>query len=139
MRYFLIASHGTFADGILNSVELITGKHNNIWTINAYTNGNEDIRDEITNAINSMTSDDELVVVTDIFGGSVNNEFMKLLNDKRIHLVAGLNLPLLIELVTMNEVEKDTVKLVKTALCNAKSSIKYCNLELRKEEADDDF
>lgn len=139
MRYFLIASHGTFADGILNSVELITGKHNNIWTINAYINENEDIKDQITNAINSITLDDELVVVTDIFGGSVNNEFMKLLNDKRIHLVAGLNLPLLIELVTMNEVEKDTVKLVKTALCNAKSSIKYCNLELRKEEADDDF
>ena len=139
MRYFVFASHGTFADGILNSLELITGKHDNVWTINAYINEKEDIKDQISAVVNRIAAEDELVVVTDIFGGSVNNEFMNLLNNKNIHLVAGLNLPLVIELVTMSVIEKDTKALIKKALENAKSSIQYCNLELEKLNEDDEF
>ena len=35
--------------------------------------------------------------MTDVFGGSVNNEFMGLLDTYSFHLVTGLNLALLIE------------------------------------------
>lgn len=139
MRYFLFASHGKFADGILDSVELITGKHENIWTLGAYINEDEDIKDQISKVRNKLGQDDELIVVTDLFGGSVNNEFMNLLHDKRIHLISGLNLALVIELVTMSDHVKDPVQLINVALHNSKKLIQYCNQELDEVRADDEF
>ncbi|WP_054951125.1 PTS sugar transporter subunit IIA [Numidum massiliense] len=139
MRYFLFATHGRFATGILDSVELITGKHDNILTINAYTDENDDLDAQIAQVLSRLATADELVVVTDLFSGSVNNAFMNRLDDERIHLVAGLNLPLAIELVTMSAQEPDTVKLIETALNSSKQSIKYCNQELHFERTDDDF
>ncbi|MBG9814423.1 hypothetical protein ABD68_23535 [Bacillus endophyticus] len=139
MRYFLFASHGRFAEGILHSVEMITGKHDNIWTLCAYIDEHNDIKSQIQEFLSEVADNDELVVITDIFGGSVNNEFMSLLDDKRIHLVTGLNIPLVIELITMNNIEVNTAKLIKTALYNSKKTIKYCNLELEISQLDEEF
>jgi fructoselysine/glucoselysine PTS system EIIA component len=139
MRYLLFASHGRLAEGMLSSVEMITGKQENVWTLGAYLDVHVDLKSQIKGVFRKLGEEDELIVVTDIFGGSVNNEFMNLLTDKRIYLIAGLNLPMVIELVTMNNLEKDTVKLIKSALHNSKSSIKYCNLELERNAEDEEF
>lgn len=139
MRYLLFASHGKLAEGILHSVEMITGKQENVWTISAYVDEEKDLHSQISDVINKLGKEDELIVVSDIFGGSVNNEFMNLLGDKRIHLIAGLNLPLVIELVSMRNMETDTLKLIKTALSNSKNSIKYCNQEIEIDTEDEEF
>ncbi len=139
MRYLLFASHGKLAEGILHSVEMITGKQENVWTISAYVDEEKDLHSQISDVINKLGKEDELIVVSDIFGGSVNNEFMNLLGDKRIHLIAGLNLPLVIELVSMRNMETDTLRLIKTALSNSKNSIKYCNLEIEIDTEDEEF
>ncbi|MEH7106394.1 PTS sugar transporter subunit IIA [Bacillus sp. JJ1764] len=139
MRHFLFASHGNFAEGIRHSVELIVGKQPNIWTLGAYVDENVDLKTQIKELFTKFTENDELIVVTDIFGGSVNNEFMNLVEEQQIHLIAGLNLPLVIELVTMEKQEKDTEKLIKSAIKNSRNSIKYCNSEIGKEHDDEEF
>jgi fructoselysine/glucoselysine PTS system EIIA component len=139
MRYLLFASHGRLAEGMLHSVEMITGKQENVWTLGAYLEEHVDIKSQINACLRRLKDEDELIVVTDIFGGSVNNEFMNVLADERIHLIAGLNLPMVIELVTRNNLEKDTVKLINYALHNSKSSIKYCNLDLKCRSEDEEF
>jgi fructoselysine/glucoselysine PTS system EIIA component len=139
MRYLLLASHGRLAEGMFHSVEMITGKQENVWTLCAYVEEKVSIQTQISELQTSLGEDDELIVVTDIFGGSVNNEFMNLVEDERIHVIAGLNLPLVIELVTMKDIEKDLLKLIKSALTNAKGSIKYCNSEIYIETEDEEF
>ncbi|WP_342431041.1 PTS sugar transporter subunit IIA [Neobacillus sp. FSL H8-0543] len=139
MRYLLFASHGRLAEGMLHSVEMITGKQESVWTMGAYLEEKVDIKSQINACLRRLMDEDELIVVTDIFGGSVNNEFMNVLDDKRIHLIAGLNLAMVIELVTMNNREKDTVKLIKSALNNSKSSMRYCNLDLKCDTDDEEF
>ncbi|WP_254055891.1 PTS sugar transporter subunit IIA [Klebsiella pneumoniae] len=69
---------------------------------------------------------DELIVITDIFAGSVNNEFVRFLSRPHFHLLSGLNLPLIIDLL-ISAAEDDTEKLITEALTNAKESIQYCN------------
>ncbi len=45
-------------------------------------------------------ADDDVVVCTSLFGGSVNNEFTKIVQDApRTYLVTNMNLPLLIHAV----------------------------------------
>ena len=54
---------------------------------------------------------------------------MKYLSQKNIHLIAGVNLPLLFELVSCLNAP-DTKKALETAVDNSREQICYCNLLL---------
>lgn len=138
-RHYIFASHGTFATGILNSVELILGKQNHIHTLCAYVNEGEDLTQQVDELIASFPPQDELIVLTDIFAGSVNNEFIRFIKRPGFHLLAGLNLPLIIEMLIAPPEEK-TPALIMESLNNARQSIQYCNHSIDQAlVADKDF
>ncbi|SFQ94996.1 MULTISPECIES: PTS sugar transporter subunit IIA [unclassified Enterobacter] len=128
-RHYIFASHGTFATGILNSVELILGKQNNIHTLCAYIGDNDDLTEQVNHLMASFPAQDELVVITDIFAGSVNNEFIRFITRPGFHLIAGLNLPLIIEMLIAPQDEALPL-LITDSLSNARESIQYCNKTL---------
>ena len=130
MRKFLLASHGRLAEGLYNSLQIIMGNNLNILVMCAYVDENDNIEKIIRNYIESISKEDELIVVTDLFGGSVNNEFMRYLNDKRIHLISGMNLPLIIELITRKG--ENTAQIINEALDESKNNIMYCNNIVKK-------
>ena len=103
MRRILLATHGEFAAGILNSAEIIIGKSEQVQTLCAFTDPTKDFQKQVQTIVEEIQPGDELVVVTDILGGSVNNEFMRYLDHEGLHLISGLNLPLLIELILSTE------------------------------------
>lgn len=125
-KKLLIATHSVFADGIKNAMELVTGEQNSVSTLCAYTNDMTEVETPIKEIIDALCDDEELIVTTDIFGGSVNNEFMKYLSKSNIYLIAGVNLPLLFELI-MNLESENTVKMIETAVKNARKQLQYCN------------
>lgn len=125
-KKLLIATHSVFADGIKNAMELVTGEQNSVSTLCAYTNDMTEVETPIKEIIDALCDDEELIVTTDIFGGSVNNEFMKYLSKSNIYLIAGVNLPLLFELI-MNLKSENTVQMIETAVKNARKQLQYCN------------
>lgn len=125
-KKLLIATHSVFADGIKNAMELVTGEQNSVSTLCAYTNDMTEVGTPIKEIIDALCDDEELIVTTDIFGGSVNNEFMKYLSKSNIYLIAGVNLPLLFELI-MNLESENTVQMIETAVKNARKQLQYCN------------
>lgn len=128
-KRLLIATHSTFAEGIKNAMELVTGQQDSVSTLCAYTGDMSEVETPVREIVDGLAPDEELIIATDIFGGSVNNEFMKYLSQKNIHLISGVNLPLLFELVSSLDV-KDTKKAVEAAVDNSKEQIRYCNLLL---------
>lgn len=138
MIKFLLASHGNLADGMYSSVKIIMGEQNNISTLCAYLKENFDLKKEVSKIISGLSCEDKLIVVTDVFGGSVNNEFMANLKNKNIYLISGLNLPLVIELIT-NQDNDDIDSLINNALENSKDSICYCNKVINSVQADEEF
>ena len=67
---------------------------------------------------------DSWFVVTDIFGGSVNNEFIQRQTDGSFTLIAGMNLPLLVEMVTqLDSLDADKAK---AAVEGSRSFIQLC-------------
>ena len=124
-KKLLIATHSVFADGIKNAMELVTGEQNSVSTLCAYTNDMTEVETPIKEIIDALCDDEELIVTTDIFGGSVNNEFMKYLSKSNIYLI-GVNLPLLFELI-MNLESENTVQMIETAVKNARKQLQYCN------------
>ncbi|MFL0252799.1 PTS sugar transporter subunit IIA [Clostridium neuense] len=138
MIKFLLASHGNLADGMYSSVKIIMGEQSNISTLCAYVEENFDLKKEVSKIINGLSCEDKLIVITDVFGGSVNNEFMTNLKNKNIYLISGLNLPLVIELIT-NQDNEDIDSLINRALESSKDSICYCNKVINSVQADEEF
>ncbi|GAQ24895.1 PTS sugar transporter subunit IIA [Tepidanaerobacter syntrophicus] len=144
MIKFVFASHGMLAEGMLNSLELIIGKQNNVYTVCAYKDENFELAKTIDKIFESIGRDDKLIVITDIFGGSINNEFLSRLNEKKFYLISGLNLPLVIDLVVSlkdkNSIEdKELDKNITEIVARSIKSIKYCNQILDEVPCDEDF
>lgn len=85
MRQFIVASHAHFASGIVESIGLLSGERENVHALSMYVDGNEDLTKEAAAILDGFAADDEVVVCTDLFGGSVNNEFTKIGPDASQH------------------------------------------------------
>src|ERR1043165_7272979 len=99
MRKFLIAGHGHFASGLKSALDIITGETDRIWVIDAYTEENRSIEDNVKAIALQMRRDDDPVVFTDLMGGSITNQVVRNLDLDKVHVLSGTNFPLLIDLV----------------------------------------
>lgn len=135
MKRFIIASHGHFAAGILDALELIMGKQDNFEAFCAYRDGENDIKEKVKNLIDSKAPEEDVVIVTDLFRGSVNNEFMAYTDHPGIYVIAGMNLALLLELLVNQE--KESPIMIREAIKTAQETIVFCNE--KSEVQDDEF
>ena len=76
--------------------------------------------------INSIPKEDDIIIMTDMFGGSVNNELLDLCKIENCHLVTGMNLLLVIGLCLGSE-EEPINEQIHRLVEEAKTGIIYCN------------
>lgn len=97
MKKILVASHGYLADGIKSSVGILTGNQDLITAVSAYVDGS-DYTSAIQEFIDSVSPEDDAVIFTDIYGGSVFQKVMLMEPEKKgiVH-VTGFNLAVVIE------------------------------------------
>lgn len=127
MRQFIIASHAHFAAGINESVSLLSGERGNIRTLSMYVDGNNDLAAAAAKMLDETPEGDDLVVCTDLFGGSVNNEFTSIVQRRpNTYLVTNMNLPLLIQLLFAEE-GRDTAEVIREICAADDTRVKYVN------------
>lgn len=102
VRRIVIATHGRLAAGYKDSIEMICGTEENITYMCFYTEG-FDGDAELKKYMEAVREDDEVIVFTDMQAGSVNQKFFPFLANKNLHLITGINLPLVLEIVTSRE------------------------------------
>lgn len=134
----ILASHGRFASGILHSLELICGKKQSIVAIDCYVEETFDLTTTVDTLMQTYKHS-EVIVITDIFGGSVNNEFLRYIQQPNFYLIAGLNLPLLIELTTQFQRGGAISETIHQTLANSKEMIQFCNDSVEKEIEEEEF
>lgn len=96
----ILASHGEFAKGILQSSEMIFGQQENVKAVTLMpSEGPNDIRAKLEEAIASFENQDEVLFLVDLWGGTPFNQANTLFEEHKDKwaIVAGLNLPMLIE------------------------------------------
>lgn len=130
-KQYIIITHGNFSLGIKNSLEMLIGEKPNVLAISCYSDKKFDLEETIKNILEKYKNK-KIIFFTDIFGGSVNNYLLRLVDDENIFLITGINLPILIEIIS-NE-EDDFNK----AINEAKNQIKWCN-KIKLNESEDDF
>ncbi len=103
MRKVLIATHGYLADGIKSSVSILTGKESCVTCINAYVD-ERDYSGDLAAFIEGVGPEDEAVIFTDIYGGSVNQKVVSLKpEEKGIFVITGFNLSAVLGVVLSTE------------------------------------
>ena len=144
MFKFVMATHGNFAKGIKESIRLIAGEFDNLQALSCYTEENFNLNSEIEAILKYQ--DGDIIVITDVFGGSVNNAFMeKTVKNKNLHVISGLNLPLMLELLGEQEEYTKGEDLIRESIKNTSDAVHYCNdeinrlLENQENETDEDF
>lgn len=81
-RKIILATHGNFAAGIQTSLALICGETKNVECLCAYMEQPYDLAKTVKDILKN-NQQNELIVITDLFGGSVNNEFFNYVGNKQ--------------------------------------------------------
>lgn len=137
MRRIVVASHGSMAEGMKNTIELFAGQNENVSYISAYVKKNDDLNETIDKLFSSFNDDDKVIIFTDLMGGSVNQRLtVKAKNNPNIYIIYGFNLPIVIEaILSKEEVTKDYIqKLVQVG----KDSLGVVDLQDSKTDNDNE-
>ena len=98
----ILVAHNNLATEFLAVVEHIMGKQERIVTICIAPDDNmEKRREEILHAIEHADTGSGVVILTDMFGGTPSNLAISTMNSDKVEVLAGMNLPMLIKLVSI--------------------------------------
>lgn len=104
----IITGHGKFASGINTALNLIVGEQKNVVSVDFTENqGSQDLKKELEKRIQEMEVEG-ILILSDLAGGTPFNQSVFLSNenrDKNILVMAGTNLPMLLEIVMMKDLE----------------------------------
>ncbi len=97
----VIVTHGGLAHEFRAALEHVVGRQELLETLSI---GPEDDmearRAELVAAIQRVTADKGVIVMTDMFGGTPSNLAINVMDETGAEVIAGINLPMLIKLAT---------------------------------------
>jgi PTS system mannose-specific IIA component len=95
----VVVTHGQLSTELVHGAETIVGDLPHFAAVSiGWHEDTQDARDEIARAIARVASAGEgVLILTDMFGGTPCNLAMTFLEEGRIEVVTGVNLPMLIK------------------------------------------
>ncbi|HEY0839144.1 MAG TPA: PTS fructose transporter subunit IIA [Vulgatibacter sp.] len=97
----VVVGHGRMAEALATAAEGIVGPIDRLATVNLLpAEGLEIGRGKILEAIGRVDDGEGVVILADLFGGTPSNCCLGLLDEGRLEVVAGFNLPMLLKLAT---------------------------------------
>lgn len=121
----VLVTHGRLAKEFIHALEHVVGKQERLEAICIGPDDRMEIRrNDIAEAIGRVEIGMGVIVLTDMFGGTPSNLAISLLEEGKVEVVAGLNLPMLVKLA---RVRKD-YNLHKAAAAAQDAGRKYINI-----------
>jgi PTS system mannose-specific IIA component/PTS system mannose-specific IIB component len=127
----VVVGHGGFADGLRDAAEMIVGPQERLATVSLQPEDSpESVGERLRRALADLGSERGAVVLADLFGGSpANGALAAAANDDSLHLVTGVNLPMLLEVLT--SAGPDAASLAATALTAGTEGVIDASAKLR--------
>ena len=109
MLKIFISSHGHFASGIKSSVEILMGPNPRITVFDAYIT-QESVQEKLDEFYATVNEDDKVLLLSDLYGGSVNQVMYTYLEKPNTRLIAGVNLALVLELAVKEDISDEELE-----------------------------
>lgn len=137
MKGIILTSHGTYASGLYQTVKMIAGEFPNIKIVEFHEGDNlENFDQKLIDAYKDLNYKD-IVVITDLAGGTPFNRSVMSLSDKgNVAFLSGANFAMVYQALS-SEIE-DLSEFVADVLEKGKSSITKFDMEEDDEESLED-
>jgi PTS system mannose-specific IIA component len=100
----VLVTHGRLAAEFINALEHVVGAQENIAAVCIGADDDmEQRRQDILASVAEVENGDGVVVLTDMFGGTPSNLAISVMEETRVEVIAGINLPMLIKLAGLRE------------------------------------
>lgn len=100
----LIVSHYRLGEEMLQALRLIVPDGPTFHAVGIDPRQTvEEMRSCIAKALDQADRGEGVLVLTDMFGGTPSNMSLSFLGERRVEVVTGINLPMLIKLATLTE------------------------------------
>ncbi len=97
----LLVTHANLGNALIETVEFISGKketHISAVSINIQEDP-ETLRKKIKKAISDVQTENGVIILTDMFGGTPSNLSYSFLEEGQVEVISGVNLPILFKAV----------------------------------------
>lgn len=98
----VLVTHGRLAEEFIAATEHVVGAQQNIQAVCIGPDDDmEQRRLEIIDAVKTVDAGDGVVLLTDMFGGTPSNLAISIMDDSKVEVLAGVNLPMLVKLASI--------------------------------------
>jgi len=102
----VLVTHGRLASEFIGALEHVVGAQRNMSAVCIGPDDDmEQRRQEIIDSVAKVDDGDGVVLLTDMFGGTPSNLAISVLDQGRVEVIAGVNLPMLIKLASLRASE----------------------------------
>lgn len=106
----LLVSHGDFAEGMCSALTQFFGAKNIYTACVSLENGTEGLHQTVQSYFKHWGDDEQVVICSDLMGGSANQSVYPYLSRPNTFLVSGMNLSLVLQLMFKSEITMDDLK-----------------------------
>jgi len=101
----VIVTHCQLGEALIGAAEFIIGSRpESLASVSIDLNENaEKLRNKISQGIKNVKGQDGVLILTDMFGGTPSNLSYSFLEEGRIEVLSGVNLPVLIQAASMRK------------------------------------
>jgi PTS system mannose-specific IIA component len=93
----VVATHGKLAEEMIRTAEAVVGKMEMVVPVSVVATA-PDVRADLKGAIQSVDGGEGVLLLTDLLGGSPTNLCLSFLTERKVEVVTGVNLPMLLKL-----------------------------------------
>lgn len=125
MLGIVIVTHGKLGEILIETSEIIlNSKQDAVASVSINLAENvEKLRQKIETAIKSVNSNKGILILTDMFGGTPSNLSYSFLEEGRIEVISGVNLPVLLKAINLRNKTMEIHQMAKTIEDYGKKSI----------------
>ena len=145
----IIATHGEMSNGIVSAADLIIGSTDNIKTLNLFQEDDvQDLNGKFLKEIKAVDQNEGIIIFVDLAGASLYNQAVLAVNSladeqkKKIHVVAGVNLPMVIDAINQRMIDASIEDAVASVVNVAQQGIvtwSAADNDTDDEEEDEEF
>lgn len=142
MKYVLLVSHGTMAQGVQSVLAMLAGGAREDVLATSLQNGMgaDEFAEKVKECIQNITPEDEILLFADLVGGSPLTTAANVIAEKgligRTTMIGGMNFPLVLSAVLQKDF-MDTADLMAAVIPEARDALQ--EFQVRADDSEDDI
>lgn len=127
----VVATHGKLAEEMIRTAEAVVGRLDQVVPVSVVATS-PDMRGDLRVAIERVDQGDGVLLLTDLLGGSPTNLCVSFLNDRKVEVVTGVNLPMLLKLSSLRASGKPIAQIARELVEAGQRAIGHLSDSMRR-------